>query len=414
MTEREFAEQIVVQLRGLGYQALWAGGCVRDLLMGNVAHDYDVATDARPQQIRQIFGHSRTLAVGAAFGVIIVLSPDRKMQVEVATFRTDADYSDGRHPDSVTFSTPEMDAQRRDFTINGLFYDPIEKRVIDYVGGQADLQLGVLRAIGDPNARINEDKLRMLRAIRFAARFGLEIESETYAAIQTHAHEVSKVSGERIAIEIRKTLETVRPSWAVSKWADSGVLEVLMPEVVGQWDVQGESIEKMLASAGSQGWLARFCCLIWPTVRGKIDCVVELMDSVKQRLRMSNDEVAAMSFALSSQDKLQMASQAAWSAIQPLMISSWIEPAIDLLSLRVAIGESTENQVDWLRQALSLPSSKLNPPVLVTGQDLIANGLKPGPKFKDLLQQVRDMQLDGVLVEAQQAIEFIRQSLSKP
>ncbi|MFO0944138.1 MAG: CCA tRNA nucleotidyltransferase [Pirellulales bacterium] len=412
MTEREFAQQIVEQLRGQGFQALWAGGCVRDLLMGNTAHDYDVATDAKPQQIRQIFGHARTLAVGAAFGVIIVLSPDRKMQVEVATFRTDADYSDGRHPDSVTFSTPEMDAQRRDFTINGLFYDPIDCRVIDYVGGQEDLNKKVLRAIGDPEARINEDKLRMLRAVRFAARFSLEIEPRTYSAICAHSSEVAKVSGERLAIELRKTLETIRPSWATSKWADSGLLEVLLPEVAETWVQEGAKIQAMLASASTHGWLARLSCILWPMVQRELSGVIELTESLKQRLRMANDEIAAISFALSSQGRLETASRSLWSTVQPLLISPWIETAVELLSLRVAAGEVADSEVQWLRQALSWPKEKLNPALLVTGQELIQNGLKPGPKFKDLLQQVRDQQLDGILVDTAQAIEFVRRSIS--
>src|SRR6187431_2793035 len=166
---REFAVEVVRRLREAGLQALWAGGCVRDQLMGQLPKDYDVATDAAPERVREIFGQRRTLAIGAAFGVITVLGPKGAGQIDVATFRRDAAYSDGRHPDAVTFTDAEHDAQRRDFTINGVFYDPLEDRVIDYVGGQEDLTRRVIRAIGDPLARIAEDKLRMLRAVRFAA-----------------------------------------------------------------------------------------------------------------------------------------------------------------------------------------------------------------------------------------------------
>lgn len=413
MTEREFAEQIVIQLRSLGFQALWAGGCVRDLLLGNQAHDYDVATDAQPKQVRQIFGHARTLAVGAAFGVIIVLSPDRKLQVEVATFRTDADYSDGRHPDSVTFSTPEMDAQRRDFTINGLFYDPIEQKVIDYVGGQQDLQLGILRAIGDPEARIREDKLRMLRAVRFAARFSLEIDPATYLAICHHSNEVAHVSGERIAIEIRKTLETPKPGWAAAKWADSGLLTVLLPEVALVWGQHGSSIEAMLSKATVQGWESRLACMLWPCVKPGLPDMREFLEAIKLRLKLSNEEIACIGFALSSQQQLENAIHSRWSVLQPLLISPWIQTGVDLLSLRVSVGQVPQDSVDWLNQALQWPESRLNPPVLVTGQDLIQNGLKPGPRFKDLLQHVRDKQLDGELVNTQQAIDFLRAMVGK-
>ncbi len=408
MTEREFAEQIVIQLRSLGFQALWAGGCVRDLLLGNQAHDYDVATDAQPKQVRQIFGHARTLAVGAAFGVIIVLSPDRKLQVEVATFRTDADYSDGRRPDSVTFSTPEMDAQRRDFTINGLFYDPIEQKVIDFVGGQQDLQLGILRAIGDPESRIREDKLRMLRAIRFAARFSFEMDPDTYSAICQHSSEVAQVSGERIAIEIRKTLETPKPGWAAAKWADSGLLSVMLPEVALVWGKYGPSVEQMLSKATVQGWQARLACMLWPCVQQGLPDARGFLEAIKLRLKLSNDEIASIGFAISAQHQLANGIHSRWSAVQPLLNSPWIQAGVDLLSLRVMVGQVSQDRVDWLNQALKLPESQLNPPVLVTGQDLIQNGLKPGPRFKDLLQQVRDKQLDGELANTQQAIDFLR------
>src|SRR5688572_25996293 len=169
--QRAFALEIVEKLRAAGFEALWAGGCVRDELLGLVPKDYDVATSATPEQIRNLFGRRRTLAVGAAFGVITVLGPRAAGQIEVATFRTDAAYSDGRHPDAVTFTTAEHDAQRRDFTINGLFFDPVAQKIVDYVGGQDDIQRRIVRAIGDPRLRLREDRLRMLRAVRFAATF---------------------------------------------------------------------------------------------------------------------------------------------------------------------------------------------------------------------------------------------------
>ena len=176
--QREFALEIVEQLRAAGFEALWAGGCVRDQLLGLAPKDYDVATSATPDEIRDLFGRRRTLAIGASFGVITVLGPRAAGQIEVATFRTDAAYSDGRHPDSVTFTTAEHDAARRDFTINGLFFDPVAEAVVDYVNGRDDLERKTIRAIGDPAARIAEDKLRMLRAVRFAATFDFHIEPQ--------------------------------------------------------------------------------------------------------------------------------------------------------------------------------------------------------------------------------------------
>src|SRR4051795_13693089 len=174
--QRAFALEIAQKLRSGGFEALWAGGCVRDELLGLTPKDYDVATSATPDQIRDLFGHRRTLPIGASFGVITVLGPPGAGQIEVATFRTDAQYSDGRHPDSVSFTDAEHDAQRRDFTINGLFYDPVAKQVVDYVGGQDDLKAHIIRAIGVPRLRLREDKLRMLRAVRFAAAFNFTID----------------------------------------------------------------------------------------------------------------------------------------------------------------------------------------------------------------------------------------------
>ncbi len=406
MNERQFAEQVVQRLRAEGFQALWAGGCVRDLLLGIEASDYDVATSAQPKQIRDLFGQRLTLSVGAAFGVIIVLSPDRRLQVEVATFRTDAHYSDGRHPDSVTFSTPEMDAQRRDFTINGLFYDPIERNVIDYVGGQSDLQDRLLRAIGNPEARISEDKLRMLRAIRFAARFDLEIEATTFAAIIHHAAEVAVVSGERLAIELRKTLETSKASWAVQKWAETGLLKVLLPEVAARWSDVGIAATARLGRTRQQCWQARLAAILWD-VRQEND-TAELMERLKHRLKLSNEDTDAIAFTLKSQTTLELAISLPWSKVQPLLISPWIDAGVELLELRAEPGDSVvESNLAWLRARLAWPDQQLNPPPLVTGQDLIARGLRPSPKFKQLLQDVRDQQLDGLLTTTGEAIRWI-------
>jgi poly(A) polymerase len=205
-SQREFALDVVKRLRDAGHNALWAGGCVRDQLLGLSPKDYDVATSALPDAVRDLFGRRRTLAVGASFGVITVLGGKPLEPIEVATFRTDGDYRDGRRPESVAFTDAEHDAQRRDFTINGLFYDPLEERVVDYVGGVADIEARVVRAIGDPRRRFGEDKLRMLRAVRFAATYGFALDPDTLAAIRDMAAGVTAVSGERIGGELRRVL----------------------------------------------------------------------------------------------------------------------------------------------------------------------------------------------------------------
>src|SRR5262245_29980401 len=228
--QREFALEIAQKLRTAGFEALWAGGCVRDQLLGITPKDSDVATSAKPDEIRDLFGRRRTLPIGASFGVIMVLGPRDAGQIEVATFRKDAAYSDGRHPDAVTFSDAEHDAQRRDFTINGLFFDPLAEQVIDYVGGQQDLARRVIRAIGDPLARIAEDKLRMLRAARFAARFDFALDAGTLAAIRQQAAELVIVSAERVAAELRLILTHASRAAGVQLLADTNLLEVVLPE----------------------------------------------------------------------------------------------------------------------------------------------------------------------------------------
>src|SRR5688572_8510214 len=228
---RAFAVEVVGRLRACGFEALWAGGCVRDQLLGLVPKDYDVATSARPEQIREVFGHRRTLPIGAAFGVISVVGPRGAGHIEVATFRRDAEYLDGRHPSGVTFTNAEEDARRRDFTINGIFYDPLVEKVIDYVGGQQDLENRLVRAIGDPRQRLAEDKLRMLRAIRFAATFEFALDGETLTAIMQQADELTVVSVERIAAELRRMLVHPQRRRAMELLRQSRLLDVVFPEV---------------------------------------------------------------------------------------------------------------------------------------------------------------------------------------
>ncbi len=231
--QQAFALDVVRQLRAAGYEAYWAGGCVRDQLIGRSPKDYDVATSAVPEEIQKVFGRSRkTLAVGAAFGVIAVVGPRGAGQIEVATFREDVSYSDGRRPDAVRFTTAREDALRRDFSINGMFFDPISKEVLDFVGGQDDLRQGIVRAIGNPHQRFTEDKLRLLRAVRFAGYFGFSIEPATFEALCTMAREITAVSAERIANEMRMMLERSGRRRAVELLLETGLLESVLPEAV--------------------------------------------------------------------------------------------------------------------------------------------------------------------------------------
>ena len=232
MTEREFASEVVQRLQGAGYEALFAGGCVRDELLGRTPADYDIATSATPDDLKPLFRKCNHF--GASFGVVEVLGPrgadGEWLKVQVATFRTDGSYSDGRRPDAVVFSSPKEDAARRDFTINGLFYDPVSDRIIDYVGGRADLEARILRAIGDPAKRFAEDKLRLLRAARMAARFELALDPATREAVRAMATQIGVVSAERIAEELRKMLENEHRVRGVELLCDLLLLPEILPE----------------------------------------------------------------------------------------------------------------------------------------------------------------------------------------
>lgn len=410
-SRRAFARQVVERLRAAGHEALWAGGCVRDLLLESLPIDYDVATSARPEQVRELFGRRRTLAVGAAFGVIIVLGPDaRAGQVEVATFRNDASYSDGRRPDAVTFSTAIEDAQRRDFTINGMFYDPLSEQVIDYVGGREDLERGLIRAIGDADARIAEDKLRLLRAVRFAARFGFAIEASTEAALARHAAELAIVSGERMTAEMHKTLVTSGRESAVREWAETGMLSVLLPSLAERWAEVGEQACALVRAVRPDHWTAPLAAILFPLGGAEPDpqLLARLITDLKTRLKFSNEDLAQLKFALESQSCFQSARQLPWSQVQPRLINPLVPVALDLLAARVACGQCDAETLAWLHAKRAQASEVLNPPPLATGHDLHQLGLAAGPAFKELLDRVRAMQLDGEIDSREQALAWLQ------
>ena len=393
--DRAFAILVVQRLRAAGYEALWAGGCVRDLLLGNAPTDYDVATSATPSQVRELFGNRKTIAVGAAFGVIIVL-PERgkAQQIEVATFRTDATYSDGRRPDSVTFCTAEKDAHRRDFTINGMFFDPIAGEVLDFVGGEADLKRG------------------LIRAIRFAARFNFALEAKTKAAVTQHAGEIQVVSGERIAMEVAKTLQTKRVRWAVESWAETGLMQYILPELNAQWPAEREaSLSLLEAVCHLEGigidWRLRLATLLYRNDRQR-EATFSIINSLRQRLKLANEDSGAIEFVLSSQASLEAAETKPWSHVQPYLIRAHADLAIGLLAARNALGRASDATAAWLKTRRAWPADLLNPPPLIVGTDLIELGLKPGPAFSDLLGRARIMQLDEQLCDRPAAIAWLK------
>lgn len=398
--QREFAEQIVRTLRQAGFEAVWAGGCVRDMLLGQTPKDYDVATNATPEEVRKLFGYKRTLAVGAIFGVIVVVGGRKAGQVDVATFRSDGTYSDGRRPDSVTFGTAEEDVKRRDFTINGLLYDPIEQRVIDYVGGQADLRDGIIRAIGDPFTRFAEDKLRLLRAIRFAARLNFRLEKRTREAIAAMADQVVTVAPERIAQEMRPMLEHANRRQAVTLLGETSLALALIPELKqvlsdpGCWETtlrRLELLEQPPFAAALAAWL--------------LELGPATVAAVSERWRLSNKEADEAVWLLSHLHLVEQAPRLPWSQVQPVLVNPW---AADLCNLAqadaLASGQSTDH-VAWCREKLAVPKEELDPPPLLSGNDLRAAGIPQGKIYSQLIRRVRDAQLDGQITTPQQAID---------
>ncbi len=406
--KKQFAVEVVRRLRDAGFEALWAGGCVRDLELGGQPDDYDVATSATPEQVQALFQDRKTLAVGAAFGVIVVLGPGRKFgQVEVATFRTETSYSDGRRPDAVTYSTAEEDAKRRDFTINGMFFDPLDNNTLDFVGGRADLNAGVIRAIGDPWERIGEDRLRMLRAVRFAARFGFDVEKNTWNAIADNATELRLVSGERMAVELQKMLEGASSEKALRDLFRLGLLEVLIPEAHALYPEHGPQVERLLDAMPKPDWIVSCCCMLL----GSKQPPQSLVADIKNRLKLSNHDAHRMRFALEVQDILDDALNLPWSTVQPILVDTHVPTALRLLEARTGAGLGEwANQLgtvlEWLKTQLAKPD--LNPEPLLDGRDLIEAGVAPGPLFRDVLARLRRMQLDGDLSEREQALDWLR------
>jgi len=398
--QRRFAAEVVRRLRDAGFVAYWAGGCVRDQLLGRVPKDYDVATNATPPEIRRLFGRKRTLAIGAAFGVITVLGPKPAGMIEVATFREDAAYSDGRHPDRVTFSSAREDALRRDFTINGLFYDPLAEEVIDFVGGREDLTAKIIRAIGQPRQRIGEDKLRMLRAIRFAATFGFEVHPDTLAAIREMAPQITVVSAERIAMEMRRLLVEPRRAEGVGMMIDAGLADAVLPEVVPRDESQRRRLDHTLDI------LAKLSQPGFPLALGTL--LHELTDAagargVCRRWRLSNKETDRVAWLVENHASLENARSTRFSALQPLLVAERIE---DLLALHDALALDPEGSA-YCRLLLAQPREMLDPPPLLTGDDLIERGFSPGPRFGDLLERIRNAQLDKEIRTRAEALAMV-------
>jgi tRNA nucleotidyltransferase/poly(A) polymerase len=327
---------------------------------------------------------------------VTVLGPRAAGQIEVATFRKDAAYSDGRHPDSVTFTDAEHDAQRRDFTINGLFFDPVAREVVDYVDGQADIERRIIRAIGDPRSRLSEDKLRMLRAVRFAATFDFEIEPATQSAIQEMASEINTVSAERIGMEIRRMLLDPNRATAVCLLRDTNLLSEVIPEAQRLSTEEFAATLRLLAELRQPTFPAAFAALLLELGGPGIE--------IGRRLRYTNKEIDRANWLCWNVQMMVNARNMPWPTLQRVLTHAG---ATELVALHEAKHGPDDPALAFCRERLAWPTERLNPKPLVDGADLIQHGLPPGPQFSSLLEQVRDAQLNEEIRTQEEALALV-------
>ncbi len=447
------AERIVMALRAAGHEAYFAGGCVRDLLLGVAPKDFDVATSAHPENVLALF--PRTFAVGAHFGVVLVCEDadfeGRSLEIvtEVATFRSDVAYLDGRHPSEVRFSSSAReDVIRRDFTINGMLFDPVLNRqtcnltsaVLDYVGGQNDLRLGIVRAIGEPHRRFEEDKLRMLRAVRFAARFDFEIDGETERAIRQLAHTVHQVSRERIRDELTRMLTEGHARRAFELLDRTGLLREVLPEIsrlhgVAQppeYHPEGDVwihtlllLEKLPAGASpTLAWGALLHDVGKPATfshkppdrirfNGHVEVGVKIAHEIVRRLRFSNEECAQILSLVENHMRFGDVEKMKESTLKRFFRLPKFEEHLALHRLDVLSSHGDLSLYEFAkRRREELPEEEVRPALLVTGRDLIEAGYTPGPRFKEMLALAEDAQLEGRIHTNEEGLQLIREFLA--
>jgi poly(A) polymerase len=443
---KAFSISIIRTLRDHGYKAYLVGGCVRDILLDREPADYDVATDATPEEVMRIFPGA--YGVGAQFGVVLVpgdaannVSTENDT-VEVATFRSDIGYSDGRHPDEVRFSKdPREDVQRRDFTINGMLLDPASEEALDFVGGQTDLQAKIIRCIGEPDRRFGEDKLRMLRAVRFAARFGFEIEPATLAAIRRLAPQIHQVSRERVRDELTKMLTEGHARSAFRLLDKTGLLHEVLPEIEAmkgveqppQFHPEGDVFVHTLLllenlphpSSAALAWGALLHDVGKPpTFRrsperirfdGHADVGVKMAEEICARLRFPNDDIKQILALVGNHMRFAHASRMSESTFKKFVRMPRFDEHLELHRLDCQAGGRDSTSYDYVRTKLAaLTPEAIRPMPLVTGSDLIALGYRPGPGFKQILSAVEDGQLEGRLRNREEALQFVARDFPVP
>jgi putative nucleotidyltransferase with HDIG domain len=447
------AEEIVERLRAEGYAAYFAGGCVRDLLLEREPEDFDVATSAHPDAVLAMF--PRTFAVGAHFGVVLVADEigergagGGEIVTEVATFRSDGAYTDGRRPDSVRFSgTPVEDVVRRDFTINGMLLDPqvlresgdVAAAVLDLVGGQADLEARLVRAIGDPAHRFDEDKLRMLRAVRFAARFDFELEEGTEAAIQKFARGIAQVSRERVRDELTRMLTEGRARRAFDLLDRTGLLKEILPEIVRlhgveqppEYHPEGDVwmhtmmlLEQLPAGASpALAWGALLHDVGKPATfqrgpgrirfNGHVEVGVRIAEDIARRLRFSNEETAQIAALVENHMRFGDVEKMKDSTLKRFFRLRDFPEHLALHRMDCLASHRDLSLYEFAKRKFeATPDEEVRPALLVTGRDLIEAGYKPGPRFKELLALVEDAQLEGRIRTREEGLELVKAAIS--
>src|SRR5437660_3296708 len=434
MTSRALANAICEMLERHKYQALLVGGCVRDLLLGRDPADYDVATDATPVEVAGLFPES--VAVGAQFGVILI--PKNGLKVEVATFRSDVGYSDGRHPDRVVYAkAPREDVQRRDFTINGLLMRHDTREVLDFVGGQADLEAKVIRAIGEPHRRFAEDKLRMMRAVRFAARFGFEIEAETFRAVRRQVGEIHQVSPERLREELTKLLTEGAARRAFELLDETWLLQRVLPEIGAmkgieqppQYHPEGDvwiHTLRMLEAlpAGTRPTLAWGVLLHDvgkpPTFQSAqetgdrircnnhVEVGVRMTEAICRRLRFSNEDTEQILALVDNHMKFAAVEEMRTSTLKKFVRLPHFEQHLELHRLDCLTSHGHLDSYEFVKRFLEVtPPEQVRPERLLTGDDLQEMGFRPGPLFAQILRALEDGQLEGQIKTRKEAEEYV-------
>jgi poly(A) polymerase len=440
------ATRIARALRAQGHSAYLVGGCVRDILLSREPADFDVATSAAPQQVMQLF--PQTYAVGAQFGVVLVPGlrdvdgVRTNFATEVATFRSDGAYSDGRHPDEVRFSNDaRLDVQRRDFTINGLLLDPDTNEILDYVEGRADLKRGVVRTIGEAHQRFAEDKLRMLRAVRFAARFGYTIDDKTFAAIRELAPQIHQVSHERVRDEIFKMLTEGHARRAFELLDETTLLEQSLPEIKKmrgvaqppQYHPEGDVwIHTLMLLEGLPAGCSKTLALGAllhdvgkpPTFRvapdrirfdGHAEIGTKMAEEICHRFRLSNEDTDQVLSLVANHMRFGSVTQMKESTLKRFFRLPGFEEHLELHRLDCSSSHRDLSLYEFAKEKFhSMPQEQIRPTPLITGQDLIAAGYQPGPMFKELLTAVEDAQLEGSIDTKEKAMELVRQRAQGP